>query len=75
MRFRYRNATHYLVGILLALSPILHWTLPLVGITLFLAYQVNEDWHLRDKAFLDILECAIGFFFTIGVFLIVEVVK
>ena len=64
--FKYRNAAHYLVGILVALSSRESWVLPLVGILIFLAYELDEDWHLYDEAYHDILECAIGFFVTVA---------
>ena len=64
--WRYRNAAHYLAGILSAMSIEVHWCIVLGGIALFLAYEVNEDWHLSDKAFHDILEFMIGFFVAAG---------
>lgn len=63
---KYRNAAHYLAGILTALSSLVAWILPLVGFAGFLAYELNEDWHLHDKAYHDILEYLIGFFVATG---------
>lgn len=60
--WRYRNAAHYIVGLLIALSSMVNWVLPLVGAVLFLFYEVDEDWHLYDEAYHDILEAMIGFF-------------
>ncbi len=67
---KYRNAAHYLVGIIIVLSSTIDWTLPVIGAALFLAYEVNEDWHLSDQAFRDILEAAIGFFVAVSGLLI-----
>lgn len=64
--WRYRNAAHYLAGIIVALSSQVHWTLPLGGMALFLTYEVNEDWHLHDQAYHDILEFMLGFFVTVA---------
>ena len=64
--WRYRNAAHYLVGILVALSSQVSWVLPLVGAALFLTYEVDEDYHLSDEAFHDILEAIIGFFVAVA---------
>ena len=60
--WRYRNAAHYLAGVLLALSSMVSWTLPVVGCIMFLVYEVDEDWHIKDNAYHDILECMLGFF-------------
>ncbi len=60
--WRYRNAAHYLVGMIIVMSSMVHWVLPLIGVGLFLAYEVDEDWHLYDEAYHDILEAMIGFF-------------
>ena len=62
----YRNFAHYLVGIIIALSSLVNWVLPLCGLALFLVYEVDEDYHISDQAFRDILEAAIGFFTTTG---------
>lgn len=64
--WRYRNAAHYLVGIIISLSSLVHWTLPLVGFGLFVSYELNEDWHWGDEAYRDLLECCIGFFTATG---------
>lgn len=60
--WRYRNLAHYLAGIITAVSSLVSWVLPLVGAIFFLTYEVDEDWHIRDKAYHDILEAMIGFF-------------
>lgn len=64
--WRYRNAAHYLVGILVALSSLVNWVLPLIGFVGFIVYELNEDWHLHDKAYRDILEYNIGFFVAVA---------
>ena len=38
----------------------------LVGAILFLAYEVDEDWHISDEAFHDILEFMVGFFVAVA---------
>ncbi len=59
---RIKHIAHYLVGVLIAGGALAHWTLPLIGTALFLVYEIDEDWHLYDQAYKDILEAAIGFF-------------
>lgn len=63
---KYRNAAHYLVGILVALSSLVNWVLPLIGTVFFLTYELDEDWHLYDQAYHDILEAMIGFFIAVS---------
>ena len=63
--WRYQNAAHYLAGVLTAVSGEVSTMLPLVGAMLFLAYEVNEDWHLHDQAYQDILEFMLGFFMAV----------
>lgn len=58
--WRYRNAAHYLLGMLAVEGSLVHWTIPLVLTSLFLVYEVNEDWHIKDRAYHDVLECLIG---------------
>lgn len=60
--WRYRNAAHYLAGMVSGMGVLVHWSMLLGGIALFIAYEVNEDWHLSDQAFRDILEFMLGFF-------------
>lgn len=60
--WRYRNAAHYLVGMIIVMSSMVNWVLPIIGTALFLTYEVNEDWHLHDQAYQDILEAMLGFF-------------
>jgi hypothetical protein len=64
--WRYRNAAHYLVGVLVAMSSLVNWVLPLTGIIFFLTYELDEDWHLYDQAYRDILEAMIGFFIAVS---------
>ena len=61
----YKNAAHYIAGILIAVSCLVSWTLPIIGAIMFLVYEVDEDWHLHDKAYHDILEAMLGFFLAV----------
>jgi hypothetical protein len=69
---KYRNALHYLVGILTALSALISVGLPLVGALMFLVYEMDEDWHIRDSAYHDILEAEVGFWVAVGAMLLVR---
>lgn len=70
---KYRNICHYLAGIVTAMGCLVHWSLVLGGIILFVCYEVNEDWHWGDEAYRDILEFMIGFFVALGGLIIWEV--
>lgn len=70
----YRSAAHYIAGILICLSSSISWVLPVIGTAMFLVYEIDEDWHLYDQAYHDILECMLGFFVAVGIFLIYEVI-
>jgi hypothetical protein len=63
---KYRNFAHYLVGILTAGSIIVSGVLSVLGFAGFMAYELNEDWHLHDQAYKDILEFLIGFFVAVA---------
>ena len=62
LKLRVRNPVHYVVGILIAMSCTVAWVLTVTGAAIFIIYELNEDWHLHDRAYCDILEAAIGFF-------------
>ena len=66
MSYKYRNAAHYLAGILTCFSYILCWVLPVIGLVSFITYELNEDRHLTDQAYKDILEYLVGFFVTVA---------
>jgi len=42
---------------------------------LFIVYEVDEDWHLSDEAFRDILEFTIGLYITSLVVLTLGVLR
>jgi hypothetical protein len=69
-----KDIAHVLAGIIVALSPTVHWTLPLIGTQLFIIYEVLEDLHLSDRAYRDILEFMIGFFGAVTGLLVLEVI-
>lgn len=68
-----RDIAHVLAGVIVALSPLVHWTLPMVGAGSFMLYEVIEAWHVGDKPHYDILEFILGFFLAVTGLLIKEV--
>ena len=58
---RLTDIAHVVLGVIVAyiavlLSPALAWLIT----TVFIIYELDEDWHLSDKAFQDIREFLIG---------------
>lgn len=54
---------HGFGGFLGALIPFISnvWVFGIVLTILFLVYEVDEDWHISDEAFIDIREYIVGF--------------
>ena len=49
-----RWCLHFPIGGFTAWSGTTHWVYPLVFMLGFLAYEVTEDWRIKDKAYIDI---------------------
>jgi len=56
------SLAHYIGGLIAALVGCYYPALSALATLLFIVYEVDEDWHLNDKAFRDIREYLIGFF-------------
>ena len=56
------SLAHYIGGLLAALTGKFYPVLAVIATVLFIIYELDEDWHLNDKAFRDIREYLIGFF-------------
>lgn len=65
------TVSHMSAGILTILGGLVA---PIVGVLLFVGfmiYELNEDWHISDQAFRDILEYCIGMYACVFVVLLV----
>jgi len=69
-----KDIAHVLAGVIVALSPLVHWTLPLIGASSFMLYEVIEARYIADKPHCDILEFMSGFFLAVTGLLIKEVI-
>ena len=58
------SLAHFLGGALTALTTVKFPVLGSIMVVLFIIYEVNEDWHLSNKAFKDILEFMLGLYVT-----------
>jgi len=57
--------SHMTAGVLTALATLVSPVLPAVLFGGFMIYELNEDWHITDQAFKDILEYCYGLFGTV----------
>ena len=57
----WRAFIHIPVGILTPLMLLLHPVLSVLFFVGFMAYELNEDLHLKDKAYLDISGYLVGY--------------
>lgn len=51
---------HIPVGIFTVFCGYVGWYLALIFFGAFMIYEVNEDWHLKDQAWIDIFGYLIG---------------
>jgi hypothetical protein len=51
---------HVLFGALTALVSIVQPVLSIINTMLYIMYQLDQEWHLRDEAYDEILEFAVG---------------
>lgn len=62
-----RLLMHIPVGLITCLAVYIHWSLVLAFFGAFTIYEINEDRHIEDRAFHDI----IGYVFGLGIGIIV----
>ncbi|MBA7589623.1 hypothetical protein ES708_31710 [subsurface metagenome] len=62
-----RLLMHVPAGLITCLAVYIHWSLVLAFFGAFTIYEINEDKHIEDRAFHDIL----GFLFGLGTGIIV----
>ncbi len=53
---------HFVAGVLTALCAVSYPLLSAFMFIIFIVYEVNEDWHLSDSAYRDILVYAVGIY-------------
>ena len=55
-----RALLHLPVGVVTVISVSTHWVIPLCFSLGFIVYELNEDMHLTDKAYKDIMGWLVG---------------
>jgi hypothetical protein len=61
------TVAHVVAGFLAALATVWYPVLGVVATLLFLVYELDEQWHLSDVAYEQILEYSIGYYLGITV--------
>lgn len=62
-----RLLMHIPAGLITCLAIYIHWSLVLTFFGAFTIYEINEDKHIEDRAFHDIL----GYLFGLGIGIVV----
>lgn len=63
------TVVHMLAGIITILAIQVSFVVPFLLFCGFMIYELNEDWHLGDGAYRDILEYDVGMF--VGVLILI----
>jgi hypothetical protein len=56
------SIAHFASGLTSSLAVIVSPVLSVLGVILFLLYELDEDWRLGDYAYQEIMEFATGFY-------------
>jgi hypothetical protein len=52
---------HFFFGLLSSLSVIVSPVLTVISFLIFLSYELDEQWRIRDTGFIEIMQFGIGF--------------
>ncbi|MEM2196426.1 MAG: hypothetical protein QXH10_09235 [Ignisphaera sp.] len=55
------SLAHILYGFISALSITVHPVMPVLCLVLFIVYELDQEWHISDKAYDELAEYCIGF--------------
>jgi len=54
------HIAHILFGVLTALVSVISPVLSIINIAIFIIYEFDQEWHLKDVAYDELLEFAVG---------------
>jgi hypothetical protein len=54
------HLAHVVFGLLTALVSTISPILSIINTIIFIVYELNEEWHLDDEAYQEILEFSVG---------------
>lgn len=57
-----KQTAHLLAGLLTAHTSFHNPLLSVLMFIVFLIYELDEDWHIKDRAYRDILQYAVGLY-------------
>jgi len=61
---------HYLWGILISIVALISPTLSALMFAGFIIYELDEEWHIKDKSYADIREMLVG----MGIGVIIDII-
>ena len=62
--------SHFFAGVATSLSILVSPILPPLLFIVFIIYELDEDWHMIDEAYIDIRQYAYGLYLT-SIFLLI----
>lgn len=65
IEYLFRSPFHYVAGVLTVLSAFISPALVIAGVLLFIFYELNQDWHIKDSAYHDLREFMVAFFIAV----------
>ena len=56
------NVAHIIAGLIASLATFINPVVGVLATVLFVIYELDEEWHLKDESYKDILEFAVGYY-------------
>jgi hypothetical protein len=56
------DVAHIIAGLIASLATFINPVAGVLATVLFIIYELDEEWHLKDESYKDILEFAVGYY-------------
>jgi hypothetical protein len=56
------DIAHIVAGLIASLATFINPVAGVLATALFIIYELDEEWHIRDESYRDILEFAVGYY-------------
>jgi hypothetical protein len=56
------DVAHIIAGLIASLATFINPAVGVLATALFVIYELDEEWHLKDESYKDILEFAVGYY-------------
>ena len=56
------DIAHIVAGLIASLATFINPVAGVLATALFIIYELDEEWHLKDESYKDILEFAVGYY-------------